>query len=64
MPEKWTGELVGKMHLYGVRQADLAKVAGVTRAYVSMILAGKRTPAGGREKLEDAFARCIGEVEA
>lgn len=55
MPEKWTGELVGKMHVARVRQADIARVAGMTRAYVSMILSGKRTPADARVRLESAF---------
>ena len=55
MKELWTGDLVGKMHVAGVTQEDLAAALGWNKAYISMILNGSRKPAGAREKLEAAF---------
>ena len=52
--EKWTGRLVGKMHNERINSAELAAELGVTPAYVSMILNGKRNPPGARERLEKA----------
>lgn len=59
MPEKWTGNLVGKMHVNGIKAKDLAEQAGVTNAYVSMILNGARSPKGAREMLETALDELI-----
>ena len=59
MPEVWTGEIVKRMHLNGVSANEIAKEAGVTSAYVSMLLHSKRTPDGAREKLEAALDAII-----
>ncbi len=56
MPEKWTGNLVGRMHNERVTLDDLAKQMGLSRGYVSMILNGKRSPDGAKERLNTAFA--------
>ena len=63
MPEAWTGELVGKMHVHGIKAKDLAEQAGVTSGYVSMILNGARSPKGAREMLEAALAELVSEQE-
>ena len=55
MVEKWTGRLVGRMHNERVTYDELAAEMGVGKSYVSMILNGKRKPAGSRERLETAF---------
>lgn len=55
MPEKWTGNLIGRMHNECVTYEDIAKELGVTKAYVSMILNSKRTPTDAKERLEEAF---------
>ena len=55
MPEKWTGRLVGRMHIERVTCDDLAAELGVTRPYVSMILNGHRKPDGIQDRLEAAF---------
>ncbi len=55
MPEAWTGELVKRMHLNRVSAKELAEQAGVTNAYVSMVLNGARNPKGAREKFETAL---------
>ena len=59
MPENWTGELIGSMHNARVTSDDLAEELGVGKAYISMILKGKRTPANARERLETAFQNVI-----
>lgn len=63
MPEKWTGNLVGKMHNAKVTKQQLADQAGVSLAYVSMILSGSRKPKDGREKLEKAFNDIVNKKE-
>lgn len=59
MPEKWTGRLVGKMHNERITHEELAAELNVTRAYISMILNGKRNPDGIRKRMEDAVDRLI-----
>ena len=55
MVEKWTGRLVGRMHNERVTYDELAAEMGVGKSYVSMILNGRRKPAGSRERMEAAF---------
>ena len=55
MPEKWTGNLVGRMHNAKITQQDIADELGTTKAYVSMILNGTKTPKNARQRLEEAF---------
>lgn len=59
MPEKWTGELVGKMHNNRITYDRLAAELGVTKAYISMILNGNRKPDGAKERLEAAVDTII-----
>ena len=55
MPEKWTGDIIGKMHANRVSHASLAKQLGCTKAYVSMVLNGTRRPAGAEQKFNEAL---------
>jgi transcriptional regulator with XRE-family HTH domain len=57
MPAVWTGDLVGEMHNAGISARDLAKEMGLTPAYLSMILNGRREPHGAEEKLRAALER-------
>jgi predicted transcriptional regulator len=62
MPEKWTGDLVGKMHIHRVTMADLGRELGITRAYVSMILAGQRGKRGNvdnEKRMNEALDRIL-----
>lgn len=59
MPEKWTGNLIGKMHNNGVKQVELANKLGFTNAYTGMILRGERKPPNIREKMETALNEII-----
>lgn len=53
--EKWTGQLIGKMHIEEITQQDLAEELGTSKAYISMMLNGARKPKNAREKMEAAF---------
>lgn len=59
MSEKWTGNLVGKMHNERITYEDIATEMGVTKSYVSMILNGARKPKGIRDRMESAFATIV-----
>lgn len=54
-PPKWTGTLIGKMHVNKVKNADLAKELGVSEGYISMLLSATRETKGARERLENAY---------
>lgn len=54
--EKWTGNLVGKMHNEKVTIQAIADELGVTKSYVSMILNGSRKPKGIKDRMETAFS--------
>ena len=59
MLEKWTGAIVGKMHVHEITQEDMAKEMGVTKSYVSMILNGARKPDGIKKRMEEAIDALI-----
>ena len=59
MIEKWTGQLIGKMHNNGIKQIELADKLGLTNAYVGMILRGERKPPNIRERMETALDELI-----
>lgn len=60
MNEKWTGQLVGRMHNERVTFQEIAEELGVTKSYVSMILNGSRKPKGIKERMETAFSNIVG----
>nr|DAH72556.1 MAG TPA: Helix-turn-helix XRE-family like protein [Caudoviricetes sp.] len=59
MPEKWTGELIGKMHNEQITYTELAKEMGVNKSYVGMLLNGRRNPPGTQKRMEDAVDAII-----
>lgn len=52
------------MHVEGITYDDLAKELQVTKAYVSMILNGRKKPPNARERLEAAFAAVLEKKKA
>ena len=56
---KWTGELIGKMHNYGVSNKELAKELNFTQEYVSMVLNGKKEPPNAEERFNVALDEII-----
>lgn len=61
MPQKWTGDIVGKMHINRITYEELANKLGVTKAYISMILNGARNPEGAQERFETALNELVSE---
>ena len=59
--EKWIAEAVGKMHIYGISQAELAERLGVCRNYVNKLLNEKETPKGAEERIKKALGELIAE---
>lgn len=59
MRPKWTGDLLGDMHINEVTQEDLARELGICKSYVSMILNGARTPPEAKERLQEAYKRVL-----
>lgn len=59
MPKKWTGDLVGLMHIHRISLQMLAAELGVTDRYASMILNGHREPSGAKERFEAAVRSLI-----
>lgn len=57
--DKWTGLLIGRMHNEEVTYAELGAEMGISEAYVSMILNGKRKPNGMQSRMESAFDAII-----
>lgn len=59
MPEKWTGNLIGKMHNEKITYDEVAAELGVTKAYVSMLLNGTRKPPNIQKRMEAAVNSII-----
>ena len=57
--EAWTGQLVSKMHINGIKAQDAAREAGISDSYFSLILSGKRNPPDMRERMEAAVDRIL-----
>lgn len=56
---KWTGDLIGKMHNYHVTYDELSTKLGISKGYISMVLNGRRTPPGAQERFEKALEELI-----
>ena len=59
MPEEWTGDLIGRMHNARITYEDLAAELECGKAYVSMILNGRRSPENAEKRLNEAFDRAL-----
>lgn len=59
--DKWTGRLIGNMHIYNITSAELAAKLGLHPKYVSAILNGHRSPTGAKQRFEKAVAEIIDE---
>ena len=58
LTKKWTGDLVGLMHLHKITGQMLAEHLGLTNRYVSMVLNGHREPPDAEER----FNRAVQEI--
>ena len=59
MPEQWTAEVVGKLHLNKISKRQLADELGFTPEYVSMVLNGHRAPTGAEQEFTAAVERLV-----
>lgn len=59
MPAKWTGRLVGLMHVHRITQTELAEEAGWTRPYTSTMLNSDSNDKKVRQRLTEALDRLI-----
>lgn len=57
--DKWTGELVGKMHNNKVTFEELGNKLGITKGYVSMVLNCQRKPPNAEERFNKAVDEII-----
>ena len=62
MLDKWTGEVTGTMHIYGISHKQLAEKMGITNRYLSAILNGHRKAKGCEERTRNALIELIEEV--
>lgn len=63
MPAQWTGELVGKMHIYGVSCRELADRIGCSNKWLSMVVNGHRSPKNAEQRFNAALDELIKERE-
>ena len=61
MLDKWTGEVVGTMHIYGISFTKLANHMGISNRYLSELLNSKRKPKGCESRVRAALMELIGE---
>lgn len=59
MPEKWTGELLCKMHNNRITRADIASEIGCSKAYVTMLLNGTKKSPTAEARLNSAVDAII-----
>lgn len=64
MLEKWTGEVVGTMHIYGITNTELARKMGVHEKYLSALLNCRKTPKGAEFKTRMALNAILQERSA
>ena len=55
MPEQWTAEIIGEMHLNGITAKQLANQLGYNPKYVSTVLNGHRNPKKAEQTFRDAL---------
>lgn len=59
----WQAEVWALMKDNGISRSDLAKAAGVTPEYTSMVLSRKRNPVGAETKFRAALQTLLDEKE-
>ena len=61
MPAQWTADVIGELHVHGMRQKDLAAHLGYHPKYVSAIINGHKTPKNAEAKFRAALDELIAE---
>lgn len=63
MLSKWTGEVVGTAHIYGITMGELAKEVGISRELLSMYLNEKRQSLSAEHRIRKALIAIIERKE-
>ena len=63
MPEKWTANIVAKLHLNKITKKRLAEQLGDTPEYISMVLNGHKTPKNAARRFNTALDELIAAKE-
>lgn len=58
MPEQWTADIIGEMHLKRITAKELSAQLGYNSKYVSTVLNGHRSP----KNAEQTFRRALDEL--
>lgn len=61
MPAQWTGEIVGKLHTYGITAKQLAATVGWNPKYLSAVLNGHVNSKKAETKLKEALEKLIAQ---
>lgn len=61
MPEKWTGDVVGRMHTHRIKMDELAAALGWHPKYLSLVINGHRQPLAAEAKVTAALNQIIAE---
>lgn len=61
--DKWIGDAVGKMHINGISQNQVAVKLGVSYDYVNKILNGRECPVNAESRIMTAIDEIIKEKE-
>lgn len=63
MIPKWTGDVVGTLHVNNIEIRELAAKMGCAPEYLGKILNGKREPKNAEAKVKEALAELVKERE-
>ena len=63
MLPKWTGDVVGTLHVHNIEIRELAAKMGCAPEYFVKILNGKREPKNAEAKVKEALAELVKERE-
>lgn len=66
MRDKWTGDVVKKMHIFEISNKELAAEMSRSASYVSDILNCRERPKNAKQKMNEAIERILsrrGEIE-
>lgn len=63
MLEKWTGEVVGTAHMYGIPMYELAREVGISREMLSAYINGKRESPSAEPRIRRALMAIIERKE-
>ena len=61
MKERWTGEVVGTMHMHSITVGELAKRMGISRQRLSVILNCKDKPKDAEFRVWKALLELVEE---